>query len=416
MEKEGSAKEKQDRTFVRRNVWWLSLTSLFTDIHSEMIMPILPFFMRELLGASYTLIGMMEGLADGVASALKILSGYLSDRYNRRKPFVVIGYISAWLAKLFYTWAPSAKMVVTLRVIDRIGKGLRTSPRDALLADSIQRGERGRAFGLHRFMDTSGAFLGTLFTIGLLALGWSYPRIFLIAAIPGLIACFLVMFKVKEHPRSREASTVQPSLRVPGTTLLFIFSHSLFSLAYLNYALVLLLGTQIAGLSEKWGPVFYLGFNFVYAFSALGMGRLADRFDDRAILCFGYLMFVLMYGIAWLGSGTGFLSGCLFFAIYGVGVSAVETLPRSYLGKITPHEKRGTVIGWYHGIYGAFFFLGNTLAGWLWESFSPQVMVKTLMIVAGVTLIFFLIIMKYLPPSMVRRIDEGPDEHTDSNL
>ena len=381
----------------RKNVWWLSLTSLFTDIQSEMIMPILPFFMREMLGASYTLIGFMEGLADGVASVLKVIAGILSDRFGRRKPFVVVGYGLAWLAKVMYTWAPTSRAVVGLRVVDRVGKGLRSSPRDALLAASARRSERGRAFGLHRFMDTSGAFLGTLFTLILLRFAWTYQRIFLVAAIPGFVAFMIVIRRVHEVPVKRASGASQIQKKVPFGAWLFIGTHGLFSLAYLNYALVLLLGTRLAHLQGWWGPVFYLWFNFVYALSALGVGRLADRFDDRAVLAFGYLMFVFLYGTAWLTHEGSIAVVVLLFGLYGIGVSAVETIPRSYLGKITPSHRRGTVMGWYHGFIGIMFFLGNTFAGWLWEHYRHSVMLKVLMVMSGVTLILFLIIMKFLP-------------------
>ena len=381
----------------RKNVWWLSLTSLFTDIQSEMIMPILPFFMREMLGASYTLIGLMEGLADGVASVLKVMAGILSDRFGRRKPFVVVGYGLAWLAKVMYTWAPTSRMVVALRVVDRIGKGMRSSPRDALLAASARRSERGRAFGLHRFMDTSGAFLGTLFTLILLRFAWTYQQIFLLAAVPGFVACMIVVRRVREIPIERPGGVAKSTEEVPFGAWLFIGAHGLFSLTYLNYALILLLGTRLAHLPGWWGPVFYLWFNFVYALSALGVGRLADRFDDRAVLAFGYLMFVFLYGTAWLTREGSIEMVVLLFALYGLGVSAVETIPRSYLGKITPSHRRGTVMGWYHGFFGFMFFLGNTFAGWLWEHHRHSVMLKVLMVMSGVTLILFLIIMKFLP-------------------
>ena len=391
----------------QRNVWWLSWTSFFTDVHSEMLLPILPFFMRSGLGASYTLIGAMEGFADGLASIVKLLSGRLSDRTGRRKPWVVLGYGLSWTAKVAMAAATGPWGVFALRSADRLGKGLRTSPRDALLAESTQTARRGRAFGLHRSMDTFGAVLGTVAAWFLLMHSWSYTRIFLVAAVPGFAALGILFLKVRDRTLSVSSRQRREWPRLSGALWGFLGVHTLFSLVYLNYALVLLLGVQNAGVRETWGPGFYLWFNIVYAASAFPVGRLSDAVDERVLIAGGYAIFVLMYAGLLSGAWGGIAGSVLIFTLYGFGVAVLETLPRSYLGKIAPGDHRATVLGLFHGLHGLAVFGGNTWMGWLWQHAGLRDMLVVLVLGSSVTAALFLAIMTRFPSTSPHRRGTG---------
>lgn len=398
---------------LKKNIWRLSWASFFTDVHSEMLLPVLPFFMRMGLGASYTIIGAMEGFTDGLSGILKVWSGHISDRTGSRKPMVVLGYALSWVSKLAMAAAAHSYVVFMLRTFDRLGKGIRTSPRDALLADSVKRANRGGAFGLHRTMDTLGAILGTLLSMTLLYLSWSYSRIFLTAAVPGFLALIILVYGVKESSDIQQVKTTLRSARISPTLWLFITLHGLFGFTYLNYALMLLFGTEHAKASVVQGTGFYLWFNVVYASAALPIGRWSDTRDERPLLGLGYLIFWGLYLSANLRQMQGILGTLFLLTLYGFGTAFVETLPRSYIGKLVSHSHRATVLGIYHGLYGISAFLGNTVMGWLWQTRGSAVMMQVLLTCCSATTILFFAIMHRLPRTFGQ--PEGLHDSKDSS-
>ncbi len=356
---------------LKKNVFWLSVTSLFTDIHSEMIMPLLPFFLVDRFHAGPALIGFMEGIADGFSSILKAFFGWVSDRYQQRKRFVLWGYVLAWISKCGIPFAGSGQTVVVLRVTDRIGKGIRTSPRDALLAESAVRTERGHAFGFHRTFDTAGAIIGSGLAFILALGGMQYETIFMLAAVPGFFALVSLIRKVVE-PKPSPSDSVHKRFRMPrlNRTLLWLFIvTNLFFFFRLNYGFILLILRERFSVDATYIPLFYLGYNVIYAISALPIGMLSDRMDNRLLILFILFIFCLSYMLAFL-PGRALIFAFLLMFFYAVGTAGIETVPRALVGKETERHERGTLLGFYHGSTGFLFFLGNTLLGGVWEKFG----------------------------------------------
>ncbi len=362
---------RSGRPRVPRNVRMMGIVSLLTDASSEMIYPVLPLFLANVLGAPVAAIGLIESLAEAAASFMKIGSGWLSDHVGRRKPLIAVGYTLSNLAKPILALTASWPAVLTLRLADRLGKGVRTAPRDALIAESASEAERGRSFGVHRALDTLGAAIGPFVAWLVLTLSpEAYRTIFLVSAIPGTLAIGFVIFAVRDtraRPAARRA--VRPSFRGFSKPLIaFTAISAVFALANSSDALLILraqdLGTPVALI-----PLMYVAFNLVGAALAGPFGARSDRVGRRRLLVFGFAGYALVYlGFALARSAV---SPWLLFALYGIPYAATEGMTRAYVCDLAGPERRGTALGAYTFVLGMAALPSSALAGVLWDTVSP---------------------------------------------
>jgi MFS family permease len=348
----------------------MGLVSLLTDASSEMVYPVLPLFLTSVLGAPVAAIGLIESLAEAAASFTKVGSGWLSDHIGRRKPLIAAGYALSNLAKPLFALTATWPAVLVLRLSDRLGKGVRTAPRDALIAESSTEVDRGRSFGVHRALDTAGAAIGPLVAWAVLTLQpGAYRTIFLISAIPGTLAIALVLAAVRD--------TGRPHAPRPGARLSFrAFSRPLvaftaisfvFGVANSSYAM-LILRAQDLGASAALIPLMYVLFNVVGAALAAPLGARSDRIGRRRVLVFGFAGYAAVYlGFAIARSAAG---PWALFALYGVAYAATEGMTRAYVCDLAGPERRATVLGAYTFVMGLAALIASTLAGVLWDTVS----------------------------------------------
>jgi len=361
-------------TGIHRNVVALGLASLLTDVSSEMLVPILPLFITGTLGASVASLGVIEGVAECTASVLRVGAGWLSDRIGLRKPFVALGYGLSTVAKASMALAASWPMVMFMRFSDRVGKGLRNPPRDALIADSTATSEMGRAFGLHRAMDTFGAALGPLLGWWLLShwqdLGLEgYRRIFLVSAIPATLAVLVILLLV-QAPRQLEQtrSLASQTRSLPGPFRRFLVVDAVFQLGNSSMAFMLL-RTQAAGWSAGQVSLVYLGYNLLYAALSAPLGALSDRIGRRPLLHLGYAVYALSYGLmAWQPSRWGVVAA---FLVLGAHSALIEGQAKSLIADLVPPTVRATAFGVYYAVVGAALLPASIVAGLLWERVDP---------------------------------------------
>lgn len=359
------------KRWATRNVVVLGLVSFFTDAHSETILALLPQFLANVLGLPKLAIGVIEGLSEGSASALNIASGWLSDRLRARKGFATTGYGVSTVAKACWTVVGGLASALAVRIVDRFGKGIRTAPRDAMLAASVDAEVRGRAFGFHRAMDTGGAVLGSVAAFALLAaLAGDYRMAFAIAAIPGTLAVLLVAFWAEEvTPKPTERSDEERPARVTPELVRFVIVNTLFSLGSFSYAFFLL-RTEAAGVEAIWVPMVYVAYNVIYALCALPAGALVDRYGRRVTVLGAYMLFGLsclvmaLANLPWIA--------ILGMAMYALHSALVHPASRALVSDLSREVGRGTAMGWYHGTMGIAALVASGAAGLLWDRVSPD--------------------------------------------
>jgi MFS family permease len=354
------------------NVILLSIVSFLNDLSSEMIMPILPLFL-ESLGARGEAIGLLGGLRDSVSNLLQVLCGYWSDRTGRRKVFVYAGYLISSVFKLLLAAAGGWASAVGFSSLERVGKGFRTAPRDAIIADSMST-QRGKGFGLHRAMDTLGAVLGALAALLLFwFLGFGFRAIILAAGLIGFAALAPIRF-VSEPAALPQNITLKlsiaglsPSLRV------FLLIAGVFAIGNFSYMFFVLRAQGLfAGRLAVAGPIFlYVISNVVYSALATPLGIISDRIGRPKMLIFGYLLFsATAIGFAFFDSPPAFLA---LFALYGAFQAAVDATQRAYVADLARANLKATALGTFQTVTGLAALPGGILAGFLWERYSPQV-------------------------------------------
>ena len=363
------------RTWLSRNVVGLGLVSLLTDTATELVIPLLPVFLTVTLGAGAMALGWIEGAADAVASVLKLLSGRWSDRLGRYRPFILAGYGLSSVARPFIALAGAAGHVLAIRVLDRTGKGLRGSPRDALLVASVHPSQRGQAFGLHRAMDHAGAVLGPL--LGFALLTWvttDLRTIFWISAIPGALAVLAILFVVREpaaRPRPTPAvASARGHLDRTATRALlrFMVPLGVFTLGNASDVFLLLAASSTrAPLTSL--PLLWMGLHIVKTLASIPGGRLADRWGRRRTLAVGWLVYAAVYaGFAVAESRDAVWA---LFLVYGLYHGLTESSASALVADIAPPEARGTAFGWYHLLVGLGSLVASVLFGAVWELVSP---------------------------------------------
>lgn len=356
---------------ITRNVVVVGLVSLFTDISSEMISPILPLFLMNVLGAGAATVGLIEGLGEATASLLKMISGWISDRMGRRKPLMLIGYGLSDLTKPLLALAAAWPQVLAIRFADRFGKGVRGAPRDALIADSAPPAVRGKAFGFHRAMDTVGAAIGPLIAFGVLSLSANNYRVaFVVASIPGMLAVLILTLALREGgPAGRQGAPVRLGFASLGRDyLVFTGVATLFALGNSSDAF-LILRAQDLGLATALVPLAYFGFNLVYALLAIPLGSLSDRIGRRRVITVGYLVFAGVYlGFALAGHAWPVWP---LFAAYGAYYALTEGVQRAYVTDLVPAEQRGAALGTFNAATGAAMLPASLIGGLLWQEVAP---------------------------------------------
>jgi len=364
------------------NVFFLGIVSLLTDVSSEMIFTLVPLFLRNVLIAPFTIIGLIGGLSESTDAIFRILSGWLSDRLGKRKPLAVLGYSISTIAKPFMYLASSWGSVLAIRFGDRVGKGIRTSPRDALVADSVSAEERGKGFGLHRAMDTFGAVLGLAIAAiiiylvqgGELALSReTYQWLVLVGVVPAVLAVLVLLFFVRER-RKPSSSDIGSQVGFKGVGgfdtrfKVFLAIMVVFTLGNSSDFFVIL-RAQNLGSSVIYVVLMLVVFNIAYAITALPAGMLSDRLGRRRVITLGWFIYALVYlGFA---MASEMWQVWLLFACYGVYYGIVEGVARAFVADLVPEERRGTAYGLYHGVVGLTLLPASLIAGWLWQAYTP---------------------------------------------
>ncbi len=364
---------------IRRNVLLLGLASFFTDVSSEMILPTLPVFLAVFLGVGKEVIGLIEGVANSLSSLLDIFFGHWSDSGSKRKPFVVAGYGLSSLSKagtaLSASWLPLA----LFRWTDRLGKSIRSAPRDAIIAASSDKSVRGKAFGLHRAMDTLGAVVGPTIAILLLySLGEkasTYRAIFATAVLPAFIAVAIIYFFVREPEKAamenkkeeKQLGFWQKIRQLSSRFKRFLAISCLFSLSYFSFAFLILRASEI-GLKTESVLLAYILFNIVYAVFSIPAGSLSDKIGRKKVIAGSFILYAIVsLGFAFAAS---ILHVAVFFALYGVFVAAYESVAKAHVSDLSDEKHRGLALGAYKTATGAVLLPSSLIFGGIWAAFG----------------------------------------------
>ncbi|MEE8618706.1 MAG: MFS transporter [Dehalococcoidales bacterium] len=376
---------KQGRVLgLNPNVFFLGMVSLLTDVSSEMIFTLVPLFLSNVLGATTTIIGFIGGLSESIDAIFRIFSGWFSDRVGKRKSLAVFGYSISTIAKSFMYLAASWGSVLAIRFSDRVGKGIRTSPRDALVADSVSAEERGKGFGLHRAMDTFGAVLGLAIAVIIIYLVQggglqlnleTYRWLVLVGIVPAVLAVLVLVIFVRERERKPSPGSSHGGLTLHKVSGSFDTRFKVF----LAIMVVFTLGNSsdffvILRAQNLEAPLIHVVlmlvlFNATYMATSLPAGMLSDRLGRRRVITMGWFIYALVYlGFALT---TDLWQMWLLFAAYGVYYGVVEGVARAFVADLVTEEKRGTAYGLYHGVVGLTLLPASLIAGWLWQAISP---------------------------------------------
>ena len=360
-----------------RNVLALGLVSFFTDFSTEMVLGILPLFIVNNLGASRAILGAIEGSAELVSYAFRMVSGSLSDKVGKRKIFILAGYGLSTFSKPFFALSTGWLDAFVVRTTDRIGKGLRTAPRDALIADSVSESISGKAFGIHRTIDQIGAILGPIAAFSLLQI-IDIRGVFFVSLIPGAIAVLLLILFVKEIAIKRgghfKAGTIFSNIVTVMSNnkpfVLLIIISGIFSLGAFNFSFVLLKASEL-GMDNNLIPIVYAVINVSHTAIGIPSGILADKIGKEKVLIIGYSIFavstVLMAAIS---SAENSIYAFVLAAIFGLYIGISETVQRAVVPRYVSSELRGTAFGVYNVVLGTSFFVSNVIFGFLWDNYN----------------------------------------------
>jgi MFS family permease len=372
-----------DRKRVGLNVYALSAVSFFTDASSEMIYPLLPVFLTTVLGASAGSLGIIEGAAETTSALLKLASGWWSDRVRRRKPLIAFGYGIASAARPLIAIAQSASQVLAIRLVDRVGKGIRGAPRDALIADSVDPSIRGKAFGIQRTSDHAGAVVGPLIAFAVLN-WWHTPlrTVFWLAAIPGAIAVAIAVFVVREEQPSGKGTTtaIDPAIPLPRRFWGALGAITLFTLGNSTDAFLLLRATQL-GVPVAMAPILWALLHLVKSTTSTPGGVLSDRIGRKPAVIAGWVIYAGVYLLFARASAPW--HAWALFAVYGLYFGLAEGPERALVADIVPGGKRGTAYGWYNLSIGVAALPASIIFGLIWDRVGSSAAFTFGAIVAG---------------------------------
>jgi len=380
---------------IPRNVWALGIVSLLMDLSSEMIFSILPIFLVTGLGISVLSLGLIEGLAEGVASVIKAFSGTLSDYLKKRKILVVIGYGLSTLTKPFFALASTATWIFAARFVDRLGKGIRGAPRDSLIADSTSTKIRGTAYSLRQSLDTLGALLGPIIAIIILYLTTNNFRFVLwFAVIPAVLCIVVLIFGVKETTLKKNVLKKKSYFlfknfsKITPVIWLFFLTVFILNLGHFSEAFLLLRSQEI-GLKVSFIPIVFVVMNVAYAIVAVPFGHLADKVGFFIPIVCGFLILVLSNIILALTNGIEWMFAGIIF--WGIHLGMTQGLLLAIVAQLSPLELRGTSFGLLHAITGAALFVASLIAGYLWQYYNSGLIFIVSAIITSVGITFFIL-------------------------
>jgi MFS family permease len=378
------------------NIVFLGLVSFFTDLSAEMVYPLIPLYLTSAFGATPVLVGIIEGVAESVASLLKVFSGYLTDRVQKKKIVAFAGYAPGVLYKLALLFAGSWFGVLGARVLDRVGKGIRTSPRDVLVSESADKGNMGKAFGVHKALDMSGAALGILITWFILRQtsdSIDYRKLFILSIVPA-IAGLCMFFFIKEKKRPRKVKDREPfwkNIRMIDSQLrLYLIVVFLFTLGNSSNAFIILKANAV-GFDTVNVIFLYFIYNMTASVLSIPCGKLSDRIGRKKLLVPGYMAFSLCYlGFAFASNQWMLV---VVFALYGLYTAMIAGVERAFVAEISPPELKGTMLGLHSTVAGIALLPASIVAGFLWNAFGaavPFVFGAALSLTAAIILLAFM--------------------------
>jgi MFS family permease len=391
---------------LERNVFWAGVVSFFMDVSSEMVYSLVPIFLSSVLGVNKSLIGLIEGIAETTASMLKMVAGWLSDKLGRRKPLMLFGYGISSLSRPLLALAPVWGVVLGARFVDRFGKGVRTAPRDAIVADSSPRNQLGRSFGYHRAMDQAGAVIGPgIAFVVLAARPGGYRTVFWISMVPAVLSVVVIWLFITEKRKVKAAAGLAADCaeeapvegaaadssaaeigaaapeacpprdtwwqrlgRLRGPLLFYLLVTGVFSLGNSSDAFLILRARDL-GIAAVLIPIVYMVFNFVYSALSIPAGIIADRIGRRRVALIGFAVFAVTY--AWMALAQSALAAWGVFVLYGVYMGISDGNGRALLGEFSTGARRGTAYGAYHMVVGVAALPASVVAGVLYDHVSP---------------------------------------------
>ncbi len=366
--------DQQEKKFFgfSNNVFFTGLVSFFMDVSSEMIYPLVPLFLANVLGVNKSMIGLIEGIAESTASLLKVFSGWLSDRIGKRKELMLAGYAISTLSRPIIALAGGWQQVLASRFVDRLGKGIRTAPRDAIIAESTETTHLARAFSFHRSMDTMGAVIGPAIALILLQLyNNNYKMVFWLSMIPGAFAVLTIVLFIKEKNKTTATGVERPRLTLKHfdwRVKFFIVIATLFALGNSSDAFLILRAEQV-GIPTVMIPAVYLLFNLVYSLSAIPAGIAADKYGKKRLILLGFVLFAgLYYGFAVAKSASAIW---VLFSLYGLFMGLTEGIQKAFLATIIPADFKATAFGVYATAVGLATLPASLIGGVLWDRVSP---------------------------------------------
>jgi len=358
------------------NVFFIGLVSFFADLSTEMVYPLIPIYLTTVFGATPALIGVIEGIAESLASLLKVFSGYISDKYRKKKPIAFLGYGAGLVYKFALILAGSWVGILGARVIDRFGKGLRTAPRDVLVSESSDSDKLGHSFGLHKALDMAGSAAGILAAFFIMKAwngDYAYKRLFLLSCIPAVASLFMFIF-IRETGKPRDSSAplhVFSGLKNLDSRLkLYLFVVFIFTLGNSSNTFLLLKAGNV-GFDTASVVLLYFVYNMVSSLLAIPLGKRSDRIGRKRLLVAGYLIFTLVYAFfAWAPNKAIIVAA---FALYGVFTAMTAGVERAFISEIAPKELKGTMLGLHSTIVGIALLPASVIAGLLWNTFGAAV-------------------------------------------
>lgn len=377
------------------NILFLGLVSFFADISAEMVYPIIPLYLTSTFGATPALVGLIEGIAESLASLLKVFSGYISDRSQKKKRLAFIGYTTGLIYKIALILATSWVGILVARVIDRIGKGIRTSPRDVMVSESAPANQLGQAFGLHKALDMAGSAIGILLAYFIIQgnLNTStYKTLFLVSMIPALIGLGLFAFirEQKNHPIKTREPFWKRVGELDNNLKLYLLVAFIFTLGNSSNTFLLLRAKSV-GFTDSSVILLYFLYNLSASLLAFPFGKRSDKVGRRRILILGYLVFAFVY----LGFGFAYnqimIVSC--FLLYGLYTAMITGVERAYIAEISPSDLKGTMLGLHSTLVGIALLPASLIAGVLWDLFGavvPFIFGSSLALLAAILLVFFM--------------------------
>lgn len=360
-----------------RNIIFLGLISFFMDISSEMVYPIIPLYLTSVFGATPAIVGIIEGIAESTASLLKVFSGYITDKYKRKKPIAFVGYATGFLYKLALLFSASWAGILVARVVDRLGKGIRTAPRDVMVSESADKNEMGKSFGIHKALDMAGSAIGILIAFFLMKQLGShradYKMIFAVSIIPTILALLMFAFvhEQKEPRVFKEREHFWNNLSALDKRLkLYLLVVFIFTLGNSSNSF-LLLRAKSAGFDDTNVVLLYFLYNLTVSVLSIPFGKLSDKIGRKKVLTGGYMLFTVVYlGFAFASKAVSFV---IIFLVYGIFTAMTAGVERAFIAEISPSEVKGTMLGLHSTIAGIALLPASVICGILWGNFGSAV-------------------------------------------